>query len=318
MKFIYLDQNKWIDLARAEDGRPDGVSFVSTLSIAREAVRSGEAVFPLSFPHCHETGRAPRLSQRKCLARLMVELSQGVVLRSLSQVIRDTLRDAVRVLFGEPTRPNCASPFGRGLEDVVGFRLENTLGYNAVERAKKLRPHLDTPSAWTDVLSHSLVDSRKKTNARLAEIGKQAAVAREDDRELWKGSSDGEIRRILAARATLHFIDDLQQSLGEIGRTMEQWGEMGPDRLLKFWESIPCVSAQIELELALHRDKSKKWTSNDLADLNAMSLAIPYCDFVVTEKYWTHVARTRGLGTRFATSVVNNLSKLDEFLTQHS
>jgi len=38
-----------------------------------------------------------------------------------------------------------------------------------------------------------------------------------------------------------------------------------------------------ELKRAAHRNRQTKWKSNDLIDIDAMSLAVPYCDVVVTE-----------------------------------
>jgi hypothetical protein len=52
---VYLDQNKWIDLACAETGHPDGANFVETLAGLKQAVDEGRARFPLS-PH---TSRCP-------------------------------------------------------------------------------------------------------------------------------------------------------------------------------------------------------------------------------------------------------------------
>lgn len=38
---VYLDQNKWIDLARAETGQPKGEPFVETLAAFKQAVDEG-------------------------------------------------------------------------------------------------------------------------------------------------------------------------------------------------------------------------------------------------------------------------------------
>lgn len=49
MRRVYLDQNKWIDLARAATGRAEGGRFVEALAAARDAVAAGTAVFPSTF-----------------------------------------------------------------------------------------------------------------------------------------------------------------------------------------------------------------------------------------------------------------------------
>lgn len=47
MLTVYLDQNKWIDLARAESGHPQGARFIETLAVLKAAADEGRARFPL-------------------------------------------------------------------------------------------------------------------------------------------------------------------------------------------------------------------------------------------------------------------------------
>jgi hypothetical protein len=44
--YIYLDQNKWIDLAKAAATKPDGAQYISVLRAAQKAVRLGHVIFP--------------------------------------------------------------------------------------------------------------------------------------------------------------------------------------------------------------------------------------------------------------------------------
>ena len=43
MRREYLDQNKWIDLARAASGRSDGEPFIDALAVCRFGVENGLA-----------------------------------------------------------------------------------------------------------------------------------------------------------------------------------------------------------------------------------------------------------------------------------
>lgn len=75
MLTVYLDQNKWIDLARAETGHPDGEPFVETLAVLKKAVDDGRARFPLSAAHYYETGKQRDRKKRIELATTMVRLA---------------------------------------------------------------------------------------------------------------------------------------------------------------------------------------------------------------------------------------------------
>jgi hypothetical protein len=73
---IYLDQNKWIALARARTGHKQEAHLVEVLEVAQEAVRSGDASFPLSAQHYYETHLRGDPASRMDLARTMLDLSQ--------------------------------------------------------------------------------------------------------------------------------------------------------------------------------------------------------------------------------------------------
>jgi len=56
MKSIYLDQNKFIDLARAHHGRADGEKYKPALEHALHSVQTEQWRIPLSIVHVMETG----------------------------------------------------------------------------------------------------------------------------------------------------------------------------------------------------------------------------------------------------------------------
>src|SRR6266850_7778248 len=89
---IYLDLNKWIDLARAEDGMPDGAPFRPVLETALTSVADGRAIFPLSSAHLMEVAKIGDDVRRAKLASLMVRLSQGWFLTAVSSLLIPELR----------------------------------------------------------------------------------------------------------------------------------------------------------------------------------------------------------------------------------
>jgi hypothetical protein len=73
---------------------------------------------------------------------------------------------------------------------------------------------------------------------------------------------------------------------------------------------MPSTEVCIELKTAWHRNRDKAWTANDICDIDALSLAVPYCDVVVTEKACHHVLATAGLGQRMHTALLRRLDDL--------
>lgn len=75
MKYIYLDQNKWIELAKGlKDGNPTYIALYETIL---KNVENGIWAFPLSFIHITETMKRRNEHSRKELLDLMFLISKG-------------------------------------------------------------------------------------------------------------------------------------------------------------------------------------------------------------------------------------------------
>lgn len=74
---------------------------------------------------------------------------------------------------------------------------------------------------------------------------------------------------------------------------------------------MPTVAVIEALAKANHKAAADRpWKPNDIHDIDALSVAIPYCDIVVTERHFcTQVSRTP-LATRFNTVILPKLEEL--------
>jgi endonuclease/exonuclease/phosphatase family metal-dependent hydrolase len=63
-----------------------------------------------------------------------------------------------------------------------------------------------------------------------------------------------------------------------------------------------------------HRNRDKTWTANDMYDIDAMALAVPYCDIVVTEKACHHTLPIARLGERMDTALLRNLEEIQKII----
>lgn len=314
MKHVYLDQRDWISLAKAAKGRPDGARFTQALDAARDAVGNRRAVFPLSFAHLTETMRAPKLEQRRTLAKLMSELSTGVVLRKSRALVEFQLRNAARRMFGEPLLRPEPSPFGRNPGDAFGVDLEKRRNIPPA-RAAEYRAIFETPEAWFSLLSHEDEPARRKTIHSMDRIANQAVSDYETRRSTWDDLDLDGARRAYAAITTMTFQVELERALHEIGRTIVDWGNAGVERIMAFWESAPMLHVELELHTQMHLQRTKPWSTHDDRDIISLALAIPNCDAVVTEQFWVDLSRRRHLGERYGTILTSDLTSLPEMLT---
>jgi hypothetical protein len=89
-----------------------------------------------------------------------------------------------------------------------------------------------------------------------------------------------------------------------------------PESGRKFVRAMPGTEVSIELKKAWHSNRDKKWSANDIYDIDAMALAVPYCDIVVTEKACHHALTTAQLGERMHTALLRDLNELPSTLEQ--
>jgi hypothetical protein len=78
--------------------------------------------------------------------------------------------------------------------------------------------------------------------------------------------------------------------------------------------SMPSAEVSVELKTAYHRNSGKIWSTNDIHDLDAMALAVPYCDVVFTDAAARHALITSGLDARMRTDLPRRPDQLADLL----
>ena len=82
MDIVYLDQNKWIELARVQAGAVTSGPTADLYSQLLAAVECGKVLFPLSVSHVLETSKRNEPISRGHLAETQAKLSRGYAYRS--------------------------------------------------------------------------------------------------------------------------------------------------------------------------------------------------------------------------------------------
>jgi hypothetical protein len=79
----------------------------------------------------------------------------------------------------------------------------------------------------------------------------------------------------------------------------------GRPKMMEFSDRIPTMRLAADMKTALFRNAQRVWTLNDLYDIDALSLAIPYCHVVVIDKDAADRARRTKGDERHGTAVLN-------------
>jgi hypothetical protein len=320
---IYLDQNKWIDLKRAKEHPHDGryQPGHDILAIGLEGVRQGRLAFPLSIIHYMETSNRGDPESRHALADVMAELSSFRTIAPPGRQMLDMEIDmSLRSMFGRPLTVRQVPVFGQGVAHAAGepelrFRYHPKPGLSEAERAAReeaLRPVVEL-----QVLYGADDPDRRIATDLLRQNGEAYAAWEEARRQLSLAEGHGRgdpLERLMMAEGLVEILDETNQALGRAGIPVGSLLELGAPGMTRFLRGVSTRWVVTRLRGAVRRNKSRAWEGNDLRDLAALSLAVVYCDVVVTERQWAAEIRRLRLDEEFDTFVTHRLVDLRDRL----
>jgi hypothetical protein len=331
---VYLDLNHWIGLAKAATGHRDGERYRIALESARHARNTRAIVFPISGTHYQEVAGIADPRQRRAIAQAMEELSGFSTLLCHYLVMRLELEAVLDDIGGpRPTPLRPLSLLGRGVGHAFGVSGQLTIksvdGGDATENVRFRWP--DGPEAFDRWLAEAQLQAERgilagPTDGEVPELqsyGWDPTVAhrgqeqRAQQERALKQQLDadprwrrGRLRDVVSARYLLiELMDPLREGLSERGLSLDDVLR-DRDSARRFVDSMPSADVFVTLATAAHRNGELRWTPNDIFDIDALSVAVAYCDIVVTERHRHHVLRTSGVAARLGTQVLATLEEL--------
>jgi hypothetical protein len=326
---VYLDLNHWIGLAKAATGHRDGTRHLPALEACRVARAAGAAVFPLSAAHYMEMAKIKDPAQRRALAAAMEELSGFATLMSRPVVMRLEVQAVLDARLGAAPEPYGQVPLvGHGFGPAFGrdgrLRVRDRDGGDVTELlGEQERQNLADAAlmAQRAILAGPDDDQVEDLRARgwapesaLAVTERRAAQERElvGILDADAGSRRRRLRDTVAAReAVIELGNMLSEDLA--GRGLRVADAM-PDRQAArdLIRSMPTSDVAVALKAQMHRNaqRAARWSANDVYDMDALALAVPYCDVVVTEKHAASALALEGMPERYGTTVLRSLPAL--------
>lgn len=89
--------------------------------------------------------------------------------------------------------------------------------------------------------------------------------------------------------------DSMPKALQKTGMTMQDFVSLGHDKVTQFVHDIPIADVSIALHKANLKNLNRAWKKNDVHDMDALAIAVPYCDIVVTEKHAVAQLKNTGI-----------------------
>ena len=328
---VYLDQNKWVDLARAAAGHPRGGQFADALTLARAGVAAGTVSFPLDMYRYWETSKRRDDRSRDDVVDTMLELSNQHTMALPFPLLDREIDLALKRRFGRPEHPRQVQEFGIGIRHIGEGRLDwPELDLSALpDGGVSLAPGLS--SRLSELINQSAEEALLRAGPD-AYRASGFAHSDSDHAERFVEFENKVAATIATNRLTGDAIDvavratdfgDIRPAvtiaLGRIGMTYQEFMDgINVGELISFIDDIPTRYVTNAMRSAKHRQTQQKWEPNDFADVVALPVPAVYCDVLVTEKQWVHRMRQGKVDRRYNTKLLANTADLVDVLVAAS
>jgi len=308
-KILFLDQNKWIELAKAKFGSGAIAEKNELFSRLESYVRDGKLIIPLTAANIYETQKRNDPASRKNLAYCQAHLSNGWVFRCGSMQrqlqLRKFFSELTNTVFENRDLQYPLSPF---FLDAFAEREkieDEGAAYNVVLELSKLNPR----RAIYGFLAEIPDDARATAVQKYSESSSK--LIEEINARIIRLKSENFSTKRRAYQALLAY-DFQSLILSEAATFGLGWESFAADngRLLK--RTIEELSYfQIETELSLKLDgRGKGINENHLRDMQNVLVALPNCDWLVLEKEFSSLIQQCGLDKIYRAKVTTKLTEM--------
>lgn len=275
---VYLDQNKWIELARIVHGKEQSKHAKAILYALNAATESG-CILPLSTMHYMEAARISNTGRRARLGSVMWKYSKGNTLTSYAEVVRHEVEVALSNYFPLVVPSDNFALLGRGVSHAFGEHRTSNFPPEIEEEIERSML-TGNPRMNIDPLSFKNGEHRENFFTHLGSLHKTKEDLPKSKWENWLyGMALADIRNPLAEVMRRHHIE------------LEAFKSLGETQLKAIVDAMPTRHLDLHLHRQVLRNPNYKVQITDLEDWAGVGVASCYCDVVVCEKHMADMIR---------------------------
>jgi len=281
---IYLDQNKWIELARIIHGKEKSEQSVSVLNEVLLSLEHGY-IYPLSAFHYLEFARISNPQRRSRLGEVMWRLSQGSTICSIDQIVQREIEVSLTTFFPSIS-PRNLNLIGKGITHAFGKAPwnNNSERLNTIVDEAMLTGRSDI---GIEPISFMCQKQREIFLSHLKEIHEKKHQLPKSKWDNWLyAMALTDIMKPLHEVFTLHNLDI---NMLELFITKD---------LNKIVDSMPTRVVDVHLHRQVLRNSNYKAQLSDLEDWGGLGVAVCYCDVVVCERHFADMLRRDNFKTK--------------------
>lgn len=312
-KVVYLDQNKWIELARAAKSPKDHPDARAVLELLCTCVESGVVQLPLTSANLYETHKVNRLERRFDLAYTQATLSKGEVFRGLHRRLEVEISGVLAKVYGIPSNgPPADWVFSRLFFEAqaeLGDRRFGQLIPASVLTFMRAEPQ----KALLDYLMNTPESARQSAIQNFTQGCELLRLRIEERRALHKGEALSMRRRIYNVLLAMGEQEIMIATATQMGLSWNCFMENDGAILRIVMRETPAFLIEREITLKLEA-LTRPIELNDMRDMRNFATVLPYADIIVAEKLFTNLARQADLDSRFGVHLETDLNALTHLL----
>lgn len=317
MKVVYLDQNKWIDLAKVYHRKAADPTLRPVLDAALAASRNGSVAFPLSAVHYIETWKIREPQRRARLGDFMWNLSGGrTIAAGYPEILSHELEAALASRFPKVLpRPftlvatGVAHAFGTppvvfpipqvyrpAIPPALAAQWESAyqLAFERAAITGEGPNGMTAPPFSTTAHNNRFAQHLKIFPTALAQL---PAAQRED---------------ALYAMLFVDIAEPMNEVLAHHGIRSSEFAALGKEGLTKFLHDLPTCRVDLHLHRQILKNLTLQPRPTDLEDWGGLGPAVASCDVVVCEKHFASLINRDGF--RPTARVMADLKQLPDLL----
>lgn len=312
-KIVYLDQNKWIDLARAVAAPEDHPEDRTLLEFLCAKVEAGQIRLPLTASNLYETHKLNNPEQRFNLAYTQATLSEAEVFRGHRRRLETEAALVLSRLYKMDWTEQdpdwvFSTLFLEAHAEVDDPRLEPPIPERVLSLMRAY-----PQKAMLDYLAGGPDDMRRAAISKFEAGCEALRVDIEARRTSHRGESESRRRKIYSVLLVLDQQEILIAAANRVGLPWERLKENNGSAIRTLVRETPGLLIEREIALKLEA-QARPIHLNDMRDLRNFATVLPYADIVVAENQFTNLARQAGLGDRFGVRLETDLRSLIDFL----
>lgn len=321
-KYIYLDQNKWIELAKGI--KNNKCEYVSLFNKMQKYVTTGQWAFPLSLIHIAETTKRKEDVSRGNLLDLMYTLSKGCAICdyttadifefnnwlfegdiNISKLKTDIIDYDFAKIIGLSTK-----------NAIINTKKEGILSNEDISMLKALLVETSCSREFFDMVcssENSLNEDEKFYYECLVTARKQFKNWKSyiESLDEYKG------KHVYPAYLIKMFFEQYQNKISDLPslykdkiKNIFEANTQNKTNTIALLEILPGFNVYNRLTYEILINPHKEVHKHDFFDLAFLRVAVPYCDIVISENYWVDRIKNCKLDTKYNTKVTTDIFEL--------